>query len=211
MAATTSTRRTHRRLNRDLIVDTAIALIERDGADALSMRRLGAELGVEAMSLYHHVPNRAELLSAVSERMLAPLQAIEFDRGWREACRGFAHALRGIAVTHPATFGLVGMRPLNSPPVLRVVERLLAVLVADGFEPRDALAVYRAVASYARGYALAEAVGFTVDASDPHARDRLQALSPTEFPILSGRARELSSLDADSGFERGLDALLVSP
>ncbi len=210
MAATTPPRRPQARLSRDRIVDAAIALIERDGPDALSMRRLGSELGVEAMSLYHHVPNRAELLSAVSERMLAPLQAIEFERGGREACRSLAHALRGIAVAHPATFSLVGVRPLNGPAVLRVVERLLAVLVADGFGARDALAVYRAVASYARGYALAEAVGFTIDASDPGARNRLEALSSSEYPILSGRATELSTLDADSGFERGLDALLVS-
>jgi TetR/AcrR family tetracycline transcriptional repressor len=174
------------------------------------MRRLGSELGVEAMSLYHHVPNRAELLIAVNDRLLGSLEAIEFDDGWRAGCRDFAHALRAIAVAHPATFTLVGMRPLNSPPVLRVVERLLAALVADGFGARDALAVYRAVASYARGYALAEAVGFTVDASDPHARERLEALPAAEFPILSGRARELASLDADTGFERGLDALLVS-
>lgn len=210
MVATTPARRAPSRLTRDLIVDAAVGLIERDGADALSMRRLGAELGVEAMSLYHHVPNRAELLGAVSDRMLAPLQAIELERGWQEACRSFAHALRGIAVERPATFSLVGVRPIDTPTALRVVERLLAVLVEEGFSARDALAVYRAVASYARGYALAEAVGFTVDAADSGVRDRLEALSSSEFPILSGRARELATLDADSGFERGLDALMGS-
>jgi hypothetical protein len=70
----------------------------------------------------------------------------------------------------PATFRLIGLQPFDSPASLRPVERLLGVLVAHGFAPADALAVYRAVASYARGYALAEATGFTVDAAEGRAR-----------------------------------------
>jgi AcrR family transcriptional regulator len=200
--------RRRRRLSRELILNRAVALIEREGPDALSMRRLGRELGVEGMALYHHIAGRDELLRAIGDRLLEPLRAVDLTDDWREACRRFATALRDIARASPATFRLVGLEPFDTPGSLQPVERLLTVLIAAGFDPADALGEYRAVASYARGYALAEATGFTVDASRHSGRARLRALSADEFPILAGLADELAALDADRGFEVGLRALL---
>ena len=208
-AASALTRRqTPRPLNRELILDGAIDLIEQEGPGALSMRRLGSKLGVEGMAIYHHFDSRDELLSAIGDRLLEPLHTLELGDDWREACRRFATTLRDIAVAQPATFQLLGLQPLDTPASLRPVERLVSVLVAQGFGPPQALAIYRATVSYARGYALAEATGFTVDAARPAARQRLAALPRTDFPILAGRARELAELDADSAYELGLDALL---
>jgi AcrR family transcriptional regulator len=200
----------HRRtpLSRRSIVTGAIALIERDGPDALSMRRLGGQLGVEAMALYHHFANRDELIAAIADDLLAPLDELKPAADWTEACRRFATTLRDVAVEHPATFQLVGLQPFDSASALRPVERLLQMLLGDGFSPARALAVYRAVVSYARGYALAEATGFTVDATLQSGRGRLAALPPDEFPILAGRAHELSALDADHAYALGLDAML---
>ena len=196
-------------MNRGLILDSAVSLIEREGPGALSMRRLGSTLGVEGMALYHHFESRDELLIAIGARLLDPLHELELGEDWREACRRFATALRGVAVANPATFQLVGLEPLDTPASLRPVERLLGVLVKRGFTPAESLAIYRATASYARGYALAEATGFTVDAARAAGRRRLAALSRQEFPILGSRAKELASLDADSAFEVGLEALLA--
>jgi AcrR family transcriptional regulator len=198
-----------RPLSRDLILDRAVALIEHDGPGALSMRRLGSALGVEAMAIYHHFANREELLGAIGERLLGPLQEGELGDDWREACRRFATALRDLALAQPGTFALLGLQPFDTPASLRPVERLLEVLVAHGFSPSAALGVYRATVSYARGYALAEATGFTVDAAQPAGRRRLAALPPDGFPILAGRVRELAELDADAAYELGLDALLA--
>lgn len=186
-----------------------MALIEREGQDALSMRRLGSALGIEAMSIYHHFKNREELLNAIGDRLLEPLVELELGEVWREACRRFATALRDIAVAQPATFALLGLRPLDTPASLRPVERLLGVLVGAGFSPSVALAIYRATVSYARGYALAEATGFTVDAARADGRRRLRALPRGEFPVLTGNARELAELDADRAYEFGLEALLA--
>jgi AcrR family transcriptional regulator len=197
-----------RRLNRDVILDAAIGLIESEGPGALSMRRLGASLGVEAMAIYHHFANREELLSAIGDRLLEPLHDLQLGDDWREACWRFATALRDIAVARPATFQLLGLQPFDTPVSLQPVERLVGVLVAHGFGPGAALAIYRTTVSYARGYALAEATGFTVDAAQPGGRQRLAALPGGRFPILSGRAREMASLDADTGYELGLQALL---
>lgn len=189
-------------------MDQAIALIERDGPAALSMRRLGSELGVEGMAIYHHFRNRDELVTAIGDRLLQPLDELQLGTDWRDACRRYATALRDVAVARPATFQLLGLRPLDSPAALRPVERLLGVLVDAGFSTTQALATYRAMASYARGYALAEAGGFTVDAAHPAARERLAALPPSDFPILGGQAQALADLDPDSAFDRGLEAIL---
>jgi AcrR family transcriptional regulator len=195
-------------LNREVILDGAIALIEGDGPAALSMRRLGSNLGVEGMAIYHHFAGREELLAAIGDRLLEPLRELEFGMDWRDACRRFATVLRDVAVAQPATFQLLGLQPLDTRAALEPVERLLGVLVGAGFRASEALATYRATVSYARGYALAEVTGFTVDAARPAGRERLAALPLAEFPILAGRAGELEELDPDSAFKVGLEALM---
>lgn len=197
-----------RPLNRGVILDAALGLIERDGPGALSMRRLGSTLGVEGMAIYHHFESRDELLSAIGDRLLEPLHELALGDDWRRACRQFATTLREIAGARPATFQLLGLQPFDTPFSLLPVERLVGVLVASGFTPASALAIYRSIVSYARGYALAEATGFTVDAARPAGRRRLAALPRAEFPILAARARELAELDADAAYQLGLDAML---
>lgn len=166
-------------LSRDRIVDEAIRLIEREGEAALSMRRLGSALGVQAMSLYHHVGSRDELTEAIAERIFEPARHIELEAGWREAAASFGRALRRVAVDSPQAFRLIGLRPLEAPRSL--AERLLAVARSAGFSRQDSLVLYRAVASFARGYALAETLGFTVGVGE---------------------------IDADTAFEHGLNALV---
>jgi AcrR family transcriptional regulator len=192
-----------------VILDGAVALIEREGPGALTMRRLGAALGVEGMAIYHHFDDREDLLDAIGDRLLQPLQQLELGVDWREACRRFATALRDVAVAHSATFQLLGLQPFDTPAALRPVEQLLGVLVEAGFTPGQALGIYRATVSYARGYALAEATGFTVDASLPAGRRRLAALPRRDFPVLRGRTLELAALHADDAYELGLEALLA--
>ena len=183
-------------------------MIERDGPDALSMRRLGARLGVQGMALYHHFASREELLGAIADELLAPLNEVELTDDWSEACLRFATTLRTVAARRSATFQLVGLQPFNSPSALLPVERLLEVLVEAGFPPHRALGIYRAIVSYARGYALAEATGFTVDATRRDGRRRLRALPADQFPILAGKAEELAALDADDAYLLGLGAML---
>jgi AcrR family transcriptional regulator len=196
-----------RPLTRERILEAAIMLIERDGPGALSMRRLGSTLGVEGMAIYHHFEGRNDLLGAIAERLLGPLREMDPSPEWRGACETFATKLREIAVSRPATFQLVGMQPLGEAS-LRPVEQLLATLVGAGFDPGTALAIYRATVSYARGYALAEATGFTVDAAGGTGLERLRSLSAEEFPVLSGRAAELVDINPERAFRLGLNALL---
>jgi AcrR family transcriptional regulator len=160
------------------------------------------------MAIYHHFASRDELLGAIGDRLLEPLHGLEPGDDWRTACWRFATKLREVAVARPATFALLGLQPFDTPFSLGPVERLVGVLVSAGFRPASALAIYRATVSYARGYALAEATGFTVDAARTDGRRRLAALPASDFPILAGRAGELAELGADSAFDLGLRALL---
>lgn len=190
------------------MLDAAIDLVERDGAAALTMRRLGADLGVEAMSLYHHVEGREAVLSGMAERLMSRLQPPPAGAGWQDASEWFARQLRIVAVSSPQTFALTAMRPLRSAEALEPVEALLAALVRGGATPAAALVAYRTLASYARGYALAEVVGFTVDAGSADGRDALGGLDAERFPILAGRTDELRDVRADRAFDTGLRAVV---
>ena len=167
-------------LSRERIVDEAIRLVEDGGEEALSMRRLGSALGVKAMSLSHHVGGRDELIDAMAARTFERLRDLETHDDWRQTMTDFGRALRDVAGEHPRTFRLVGAQPLDAPHA--VAARLVAALVEAGFERAAALTLYRTVASYARGYALGDAGGFTIGADE---------------------------VDADFVFERGLAALLT--
>src|SRR3954453_9698535 len=104
MAKKSAERVERRPLTRELIVRTSITLIERDGAKALSMRRIAAELGVGVMSLYNHVPNKDALLSAVAESVLAGLDVLDTDTDtdtgpgldWKRSARALVAAFRAI-------------------------------------------------------------------------------------------------------------------
>ena len=207
-AASVTDRPPQRPLNRDVILDGAVALIEGEGPGALSMRRLGATLGVEAMAIYHHFDSRDELLTAIGDRLLRPLHELEGSNDWREACRRFATALRDIAVAQPATFQLLGLQPFDTPVSLAPVERLLDVLVGTGSGRR------RRWRSTAPPSATPAATHWPRRPDSPSTRHDLRppaagAAAPREFPILAGRAAELATLDADAAYELGLQALLT--
>ncbi|HET7044771.1 MAG TPA: TetR/AcrR family transcriptional regulator C-terminal domain-containing protein [Gaiellaceae bacterium] len=194
-------------LNRRRILEAALALVDREGAGALSMRRLGRELGVEAMSLYNHVSGRDAILDGLSEVMVARIGLPPAPARWEEALGRFMHGIREIAAVHPAAFQVVGMRPLNSPEALPQVETLLKALRAGGFDPVAASQAYRLAASYARGFALAEIRGFTLDA--PGGRLRAADVRADDLPTVADLADSLSGFDRDAAFAYGVDTILA--
>ena len=187
-----------RGLTRALILNEALRLVDREGAEGLTMRRLGAALQVEAMSLYYHVPSKEDLLDGLSEVLIKRLPNASPDRPWQDAVRAFATGIRRIALRHPAAFELVGMRPLATNSVLRPVTTLLVRLQQAGLSPQSSVAAYRLVASFARGFALAEIAGFTL--ADPaDARAVAAELAPFA-PALSSRP--------DAAFTAALDIII---
>ena len=102
-------------LSRSMILQTALAIIDRDGVDGLSMRRLSDALGRDPMVLYRHVPNKAAVLDGVVEIVLAQLSVDTADPDWAAQLRTVAHDFRRLALAHPNVVPLLVTRPLATP------------------------------------------------------------------------------------------------
>jgi TetR/AcrR family transcriptional regulator, tetracycline repressor protein len=193
-------------LNRRRVLEEAVRFADREGLEALTMRKLGAELGVEAMSLYNHVPNKNALLDGMVEVVLGELEIPPRNRDWEERIREGYRAFRRLAHEHPNVFPLLVTRPPETMDGVWLVEEFLQSLRGAGFGREEALHAFRSLSSYTFGYAMAEIRGFALepDGSRPGAR----TLSPEEFPNLCELRPQLERVDHDAEFEFGLDLLL---
>jgi TetR/AcrR family tetracycline transcriptional repressor len=184
-------------LDRDVIVQAALDSIDRDGSQGLTMRGLGQDLGVEAMSLYRYVSGREDLLEAVVAMLLEGLTDLDEQLGktWQGYLQGLAHAVRRIAVEHPAAFPLVATRhpaaPWLRPPLrsLELVEDFLSTLSGFGFTDEQVVATYRAFTGFLLGTLLLEAAV------------RGAETSPVEVPLDEGNAA-ISSQDGQVDLSR---------
>ncbi|WP_219471754.1 TetR/AcrR family transcriptional regulator [Nonomuraea rhizosphaerae] len=196
-------------LSRARIVAAAIDLIEREGADAVSMRRIAAELGVGVMSLYNHVPNKDALLNGVAESVLSEIEFTDDpDAHWTDRVRMQARAFRQIAHHYPRSTMLVVSRQLHSNAGLLPVERALATLRSAGFDPLDAVRVLRMFIAFIVGSLLRE-VGVTPSFAPPHQHMvDPDAVDPALFPEVSDLAPLLAACDHDAEFDFGVELLI---
>lgn len=142
-------------LTRERILDAALAIVDEDGLDALSMRRLGDALGVEAMSLYRHVANKPALLDGVFEAVLRGMVVPPASGRWPDDVRAFALAFRDALIRHPRALPLFASRPAVSEASLEVVDAALGVLVRAGLPIDEALLVFQSVVALVVGHCLA--------------------------------------------------------
>ena len=206
-----------KRLSRELVLSAALALVDAEGLDALTMRRLGQELGRDPMSLYRYAENRAALLDGVSELVLNELAIFPNDPDWQAQLRRIAHDLRSLALRHPNVVPLLVTRPLSTPlglrplGTLRPLEQILSLLIDAGFSPADALHVYRAYYGYLYGHILNELQEFIVDPEENEALLRLglHRLPPKDFPRLRALAPVLADYDGSAELDEGITILLT--
>lgn len=197
------------RLTRDRIVRAAIELIEREGEDGLSMRRVAAELGVAVMSLYNHVPNKAALLDGVAGRILGGMEVADDPAAhWTERARALIRAYRKIAHDHPRCVTLVLTRKLDAPSAMRPVEHALALAEDAGFDGETAVRIMRALLAYAIGAQMRE-IG-AAKMLDRLPKEAYADLDPAVFPHVLIHQEQLLSHDPETDFEFGLDLLIGS-
>ncbi|MCX6499147.1 MAG: TetR/AcrR family transcriptional regulator C-terminal domain-containing protein [Arthrobacter sp.] len=204
------------RLSREVVLSAALALVDAEGLDALTMRRLGQELGRDPMGLYRYTANRAAVLDGVSELVLNELAIFPEDPDWQAQLRRIAHDLRELALRHPNVVPLLVTRPLSTPlglrplGTLRPLEQILALLIDAGFAPADALHVYRAYYGYLYGHILNELQEFIVDPEENEALLRLglHRLPAKDFPRLRALAPVLADYDGRGELDEGITILL---
>jgi AcrR family transcriptional regulator len=205
------------KITREVVLAAALELIDADGANALSMRRLARALGRDPMILYRHAPNKAALLDAVAETVLAQLTVDPADPDWAAQLRAVARHYRALALAHPNVVPLLVTRPLATPlalrppGTLRPLEDILALLTRAGFSGPDALHIYRALFGFLHGHVLNELqeVVENPEETDDLLRLGLYRLPIGEFPLLRSLASVLAAYDGVAELERGLDILLT--
>jgi len=203
-------------LTRSIILQAALAIVDRDGVDGLSMRRLSDALGRDPVMLYRHVANKAAVLDGVAEIVLAQLSVNTADPDWAGQLRTVARAFRRLALAHPNVVPLLVTRPLATPlgqrppGMLRPLEDVLALLTSAGFAGDDALHIYRALFGFLYGHILNELqeVIERPEETDQVLRFGLHRLAITEFPVLRALAPALASYDGAAELDHGLDLLL---
>ncbi|MGE3289304.1 MAG: TetR/AcrR family transcriptional regulator [Pseudonocardia sp.] len=205
------------RLTRHEVLVTALGLIDDEGVEALSMRRLGKALDRDPMRLYRFAASKDELLDGVVELVLAELVVPPVrDGGWEAVLRSTAHAFRDLAVAHPHVVPLMVTRPLATPlalrplGTLRPLEDLLELFIGAGFPPRGALHAYRLFVGFLYGHVLNELQErvHDPDETDDLLRLGLYRLPAQEFPRLRSLAAELATYDGRQELDEGLDIVL---
>jgi len=197
-------------LSRDHVLRTALALIDAEGVPRLSMRRLGAALGVDPMAVYHWVPNKGALLDGVTELIWRDmgLGTADPQDDWRAVAADVARGLRTTLRKHPNAVVVVGTHPISGPTMLAIFDAALGVLAAAGLPPASAIDLLYCLTTFTVGHVLAEAVDPVGGADEPAAPVDLAALVDA-YPHLGEAISHGWEFDAEAQWETGLTALLA--
>jgi AcrR family transcriptional regulator len=200
-------------LTRDRVLQTAMAFADAHGRDALTMRKLGDALGVEAMSLYNHVANKDQLLDGMIDLVFAEIGLPPIDVPWKAAIRDRAIAVRRTLGRHRWAIGLMESRTSPGPATLRHHDAVLGCFRRGGFSIVLTAHAASAVDSYVYGFALQEAtLPFETGEGTAELAEAIMAgMPPDEYPHLTELAMEhvlKPGYDYGEEFEFGLDLVL---
>lgn len=199
-------------LSRERVLDAAISLADRGGIEALTMRRLAQELGVEAMSLYYHVANKDEILHAIGEMVVREIEPPNSGRNWKEAIRGSAISAHEVLLRHPWAAGLLLSSAMVSEARLRYMDSILGTLREAGFSAEMTDHAYHALDSHTMGFTL-WLVGMNLGSREDVAALATAFLRelPRDMPHLAEHVEQHlkpRSADDEGEFAFGLDLIL---
>lgn len=197
-------------LTRECIIDAALGLADEQGLDALSMRAIAARLGVQAMSLYNHVPNKASILDGLHERLMLS-QELDVERlSWEDALRRVAYAMRRVALAHPKVFVLLATRPVSTANEMTQGARVFAAVARGGFDPDQCLFVVNLFVTSLSGLLLAEVapVPGHPDVAEPDSLAALGTVGPDETEFAGVMRGLVARGEAESYFADRFDAFV---
>jgi TetR/AcrR family tetracycline transcriptional repressor len=196
-------------LTRERITRAALHIMDTEGLEAVSMRRVAREVGVEAMSLYNHVHDKDDLLNGVIEQVLLefPFPDERPVGDWLEAGRDIARGWRTLLRAHPSAIQLFAERKstIATEEGLRPMDVALTALRNAGLSEHDSVQAFHAIGGYIFGYVMMETGRLFGDAADP--RD-FPEISPQRLPSVAACAPYLANCDFDEQFEFGLDLMI---
>jgi AcrR family transcriptional regulator len=200
-------------LTRDRVVAAGIALADEAGIEALSMRKLGGAMGVEAMSLYNHVANKVDLLDGMIDALFAEIGLPSDEAGWRRAMRDRAIAVRAVLRRHRWAIGLMESRSAPGPATLAHHDAVIGVLRRGGFTVPQTAHAFSLLDSYIYGFALQEkALPFEGPQETAEvARENFEGFPPDAYPHfveLTTQHVLQPGYDYGDEFEFGLDVIL---
>lgn len=201
-------------LGRGVIIDAALNLARSPGAQAMSFRALGRELGADPTAVYRHFQDRNELVEACLDRLLGEVAgSVSRETPWRERLRSLALNYFEVIVAHPIIGAEAGHRTTGGPGELAVLEVLLAALIDAGLTRERAVRYYALLAGYAASMAAADAAYCLQDNRIQRTGDRIwvgtqHLYDPARYPTAIELRDELANLRTDNVFVSGFDLLL---
>jgi TetR/AcrR family transcriptional regulator, tetracycline repressor protein len=210
--ADAGSRREH--LTRARVVAAALAIVDRDGLDGLTMRALGRELGVDPMAAYHWFPNKPAILQGVGEAILSEiaLPSAGTAESWQTIALEMGRGYHATLLGHPNALPVASTQPVMTPRGFELIERVSRAMVDGGLTPGAALWTINTVAAFVIGFAVME-VGVT-PGSEPIEQETIlgayAAIDPAEFPTMVAAMAEAGELLSDDAaqFETALDAMV---
>lgn len=206
MAKITRKRARREPLTRERIERAALELIDRDGLEGFSTRRLGEALGCEAMSIYHHFPNKAHLLDALVERALGEIEPPALDAPWQEQLRQAARCYRSIAHKYPKLFPYFALYRMNSAAGLRYINHILRGIHEAGADDETTARVFRCVGYYLVGAGLEETAGYSKGPSS--AAPVSDADVARDYPYVAAAGRYFKPEHFTATFDLGLEIFI---
>lgn len=198
-------------LNRQRVLEAAIDLADRSGIGALSMRRLGKELGVEAMSLYNHVADKDDLLDRMADRIAAEFEVPSPEGDWASEVRRSQRSAHEVLLKHPWAGSLLESRVNLGPERLRYVDAMIGVLSGAGFSMPTVGQAFTALDAHLYGFTLQEqSWAFDIEDAPATAAAMAEAVPAESFPNLAAMIDAYVSAPGrfPLEFDFGLDLLL---
>jgi AcrR family transcriptional regulator len=200
-------------LTRERVIEAALRLMDQEGLDAVTMRRLGRELGVEAMSLYGHVRDKEDILDGVTEAVMAQFLFPAATGDWTKDARTVAHEWRRLLSLHPGVLQLLAERhkPLEGIAVYRPMDAALGVLRSAGLTAREAAQAFNALGSYIMGFVMMELGLMPGQGKTEHAHEHEEmgrALGDVGLTHLVECFKYFIECGSDEQFDFGLDLMV---
>jgi AcrR family transcriptional regulator len=202
----------HQPLNRNRVLAAAVEIADERGVGAVTMREVASRLGVEAMSLYNHVPSKDDILDGMVDLVIERIELPSDVAGWREAMRRRAVSAHQVFGEHPWVPILIDSRESSGPSRLLYLDWVLGVLMKAGFSPVGASRAFSLLDSYIYGFGIQQ---FNISAADDASPEQmaeafLASIPAEKYPNLNRMASHAmeSGYDAEADFDFGLDIIL---